>query len=384
MVLRTGRRSSQDLLKKRVLETGLCTGCGACVGLCPYQVIYSDRTVQLHRCDLEDGKCQAFCPRAEIDLGSLRSRLFDAADLTPEIGAVQGYYFSRAADPRLRAITQHGGTVTVLMELALAENLINSAIVSSGRRDLEQSCVIIKDKAALRTKAGSKFLVSPTVAAFNQKDAESAGNIGVVVTPCQALALAKMKLKPRKDDADGIDKLKIVIGLYCGWTLSAGKFKVLLLQNNIDPAEITGMDIPGGQKALALKTAGGEKMISFDHVDPCIREACRYCIDSTAEFADISVGSARFGAAWEEMRGWNQMLVRTARGRQLVDLAVNRGVLEIRPAPVEALQELKKAAAAKKRTALKNIIRKSGSAKNLLYLRSSDPFVKKFLAKNKR
>jgi coenzyme F420 hydrogenase subunit beta len=382
MVLGTGKRSSQDLLKKRVLETGLCTGCGACVGLCPYQVIYSDRTVQLHRCDLEDGKCQAFCPRSEIDLDFLRNGLFDATDLTPEIGAVQSYYFSRAADPQLRAITQHGGTVTALMELALTEGLIDSAIVSSGRRDLEQSSLIIKDKSALRTKTGSKFLVSPTVAAFNKTAAESAGNIGVVVTPCQALALAKMKFKPRKDDAAGIDKLKLVIGLYCGWTLSAEKFKALLLQNNIDPAEITGMDIPGGQKALALKTTGGEKMISFDHVEPCIREACRYCIDSTAEFADISVGSARFGAAWEEMRGWNQMLVRTARGRQLVDLAVNRGVLEIRQAPAEALKELKKAAAAKKRTALKNIIRKSGSAKNLLYLRSSDPFVKKFLAKN--
>ncbi|PKN68859.1 MAG: hypothetical protein CVU54_13380 [Deltaproteobacteria bacterium HGW-Deltaproteobacteria-12] len=382
MVLGTGKRSSQDLLKKRVLEAGLCTGCGACVGLCPYQVIYSDRTVQLHRCDLKDGKCQAFCPRAEIDFGSLRSRIFDAADLTPEIGAVQGYYFSRAADPQLRAIAQHGGTVTVLMDLALAEGLIDSAIVSSGRRNLEQNSAIIKDKDELRKKAGSKFLVSPTVAAFNQTAAESTGNIGVVVTPCQALALAKMKIKPRKDDADSIDRLKIVIGLYCGWTLSAEKFKALLWQNNIDPAEITSMDIPGGQKVLAIKTAGGEKMISFDYVDPCIREACRYCIDSTAEFADISVGAARFGAAGEEMRGWNQIIVRTSRGRQLVDLAVSRGVLEIREAPAEALQELKKAAAAKKKTALKNIIRKSGSARNLLYLRSSDPFVKKFLAKN--
>lgn len=381
MVSKAGKPSSQEILKKNVLNADLCTGCGACVGLCPYQVIYHDRTVQLHHCDLDDGKCQAFCPRSEIDLGSLRNKLFDSADLTSEIGAVKGYYISRATDPPLREIAQHGGTVTALMELALTEGLIDSAVVSSGGRDFGQSSINVKNKAALRRKTGSKFTVSPTVAAFNKIAVENAGNIGVVATPCQALALAKMKSKPRTDDTGNIDKLKIVIGLYCGWTLSQEKFQALLLQNNISPAEITGMDIPTGKKALVLQTGGGEKSISFDHVESCIREACRYCIDSTAEFADISVGSARFGADWEQMRGWNQLIVRTATGSRLVDLALHRGVLEIRQAPDGILKELKEAAAEKKRAALKNIIRKSGSVKNLLYLNSSDPDVKKYLEK---
>jgi len=144
------------------------------------------------------------------------------------------------------------------------------------------------------------------------------------------------------------------------------------------------MDIPAGKKALVLNTASGEKNISFEHVEPCIREACRYCIDSTAEFADISVGSARFGKKWEEMRGWNQMIVRTERGGRLVDLALHRGILEVRIAPDGILQELKEAAAEKKRTALKNIVRKSGSARNLLYLSSSDSLVKKYMVKIKR
>jgi coenzyme F420 hydrogenase subunit beta len=74
--------------------------------------------------------------------------------------------------------------------------------------------------------------------------------------------------------------------------------------------------------------------------------------------------------------------VRTAKGKELVELAIKRGVLEIREAPVESLQELKKAAMEKKNTALRNIIRKSGSAKNLLYLDRHDPIVQKFL-KNK-
>jgi coenzyme F420-reducing hydrogenase beta subunit len=81
------------------------------------------------------------------------------------------------------------------------------------------------------------------------------------------------------------------------------------------------------------------------------------------------------------MRRWNQLIVRTEKGKELVELAIKRGVLEIREAPEESLQELKKAAVEKKKTALKNIIRKSGSAKNLLYLDRRDAVVQKFLAK---
>ena len=382
MIVRMGiglgvKVKNQKFLKKYVLDEGLCTGCGACVGLCPYQVIYHDRTVQLHNCDLEDGKCYAFCPRTATDLAALRELLFEQDDLTPEIGAVKGYYFSKAVDPELRKIAQHGATVTALMELALAEGLIDSAIVSSRDQEFMQNGAIANDRGAMRKNAGSKFTVSPTVAAFNQLVTQESGNIGVVATPCQALALAKMKLV--KEDNPKIDQLKLVVGLYCGWTLSAEKYTKLLLEKNIDLESITGMDIPAGKNILELFTNNGAKSIPFDEVQDCIREACLYCLDSTAEYADVSVGSARFAGNWEEVRQWNQLIVRTAKGRELVELAVKRGVLEVREAPAESLKELKDAAVKKKKEALKNIIQKSGSVKKLLYLDSRDPAVQKYL-----
>ena len=371
--------NSQKFLKKYVLEEGLCTGCGACVGLCPYQVIYHDRTVQLHHCDLEDGKCYAFCPRTTTDLAALRALLFEPDDLTPEIGAVKCYYFSQAVDPELRKIAQHGATVTALMELALAEDLIDSAIVSSRNQEFMQNGAIVNDRVTLRKNAGSKFTVSPTIAAFNQLVTEDKGNIGVVATPCQALALAKMKLV--KEDTAKIDQLILVVGLYCGWTLSAEKYTKLLFQNDIDLESITGMDVPAGENVLELYTNNDVKSVPFDEVQDCIREACLYCMDSTAEYADVSVGSARFAGNWEDVRKWNQLVVRTEKGRELVDLAIKKGVLEVREAPAASLKELKDAAVNKKKEALKNIIQKSGSIKKMLYLDGRDPVVQKFLTK---
>jgi len=373
---------SQKILKEEVLESDLCTGCGACVGLCPYQVIYHDRTVQLHPCDLENGKCYDFCPRTSTDLNELRNMLFDAGDLTPETGAVKGYYFSRATDPQLRKDVQHGGTVTALMELALLEGLIDSAIISVRDQEFGQNGVVVTDKEALRKNAGSKFTVSPTVAAFNQLAAtKDAGKIGVVATPCQALALAKMKLKSVKEDSGKIEQLKLVIGLYCGWAFAVEKFNELMGQNDVALESITGMDIPAGKNSLEIYTLNGTKSFPLSDAQTCIRSACNYCLDSTAEYADISVGAARFGDNWEEMRHWNQMVVRTGKGRNLIDLAIKRGVLEVREAPAESLRQLKNAAGEKKKTALQNIIRKSGSAKNLLYLDRHDPGVRRFLAK---
>jgi coenzyme F420 hydrogenase subunit beta len=374
---------SQTKLKKDVLERSLCTGCGACVSLCPYQVIYSDRTIQLFDCDLQDGKCYAFCPRTPADYGRIRESLFNVDELTSEIGAVKGFYLTRAADPDLRARAQHGGTVTALLEAAMAEGLIDSAIVSARNADLEQEGKLLEDHYLLRDNAKSNFTVSPTVAAFNRLDGAGNKKVGVVATPCQAIALAKMKTA----DVQGyhkINQLKLVIGLFCGWTLSIESFGRLLHQYGLSREALAGMDIPAGENILELYTKESVIAVPMVEVDSCVRMACRYCIDSTAEFADLSVGAARFGGECDEMRRWNQVIVRSQCGKDLIELAREKGMLEFREAPASALQDLKNAAAGKKRKALKNIVEKSGSVKNLLYLSTDDPVVRKYLSVEKK
>jgi len=78
------------------------------------------------------------------------------------------------------------------------------------------------------------------------------------------------------------------------------------------------------------------------------------------------------------------VIVRSRRGEDLIELAREKGVLELREAPASALQDLKNAAAGKKRKALKNIVEKSGSVKNLLYLSTDDLVVRKYLRIEKK
>ena len=263
--------------------------------------------------------------------------------------------------------------MTALMALAIQEGIIDTAVITEGRKDFLPHGIIAKDPSDIKKLGKSNFVMSPMIAEFNKVAKEEHNKIGVVATPCQALALAKMRLKPIATDANNIDKLKLVIGLFCGWAFSWHKF-VDLLRKKTDLDTITGMDIPPSKyHAIEVYTKNGTIKISLDDVTPCIREACLYCFDMTAEFSDIAVGSARLPEGWEVARSWNQVIVRTQVGHELMELARTKGLLEFRDVPDGNLEKLKKASMNKKRMAVKNLIEKSGSSDNLLYLNRNDP-----------
>ena len=177
------KHSGQKELQARVVRAGLCTGCGACVGLCPYQASYEDRLVFLNRCDLTSGRCHAFCPRTPTDLHALREALFDRTDLTPEIGAVRGFYLARARDLRIREKAQHGGSVTALIYLALKEGLIGEAVLTGAGEDLLPQEVRISDPEEVTELAKSRFVVSPVLGLFNRLAVDDPVKIGIVATP---------------------------------------------------------------------------------------------------------------------------------------------------------------------------------------------------------
>ncbi len=362
----------QAWIKHQVMEQGLCTGCAACVGLCPYQRFFRDETAIIHDCDREWGRCSAYCPRGQVDLEALRRALYDPAELTPELGAVKGLYMTRARDERLRGRAQHGGTVSALVTLALAEGIIDTAVLAGRQQNHRSESVAVSDPASVADSAGSKFVVAPTVAKFHEVSQGPAAAIGVVATPCQALALARMRVAPVPGDEERVAKLKLVLGLFCGWALSWRALRGLLRQV-AGERQILGMDIPPSKhQIMELTTDQGVVEIPMDQVQACVRESCSYCYDLTCEFSDLSVGSARSPEGWEVDRGWNQVLVRTDLGAELLELARDRGVLEFKEAPPENLAKLKQAALGKKNTCVANLEEVSGSKDELIYTRREE------------
>jgi coenzyme F420 hydrogenase subunit beta len=359
----------QAWIKNQVMAQGLCTGCAACVGLCPYQRFYRDQTAIVHECDRTWGRCSAYCPRGQVDLNALRQTMFDPVDLTPELGAVKGLYMTRAKDLQMREKAQHGGTVSTLVALALEEGLIETAVLAESVKNHSSKSTAVSDPAQVASLSGSKFSVSPTVSKFNEISQGNSSRIGVVATPCQALALARMRVHPQPGDEERVKKLELVIGLFCGWALS---FKELqkLIKEKAGAEFIEGMDIPPSQhKIMELRTEKGIIEIPMEEVQACVRESCQYCYDLTCEFSDLSVGSARSPEGWAVDRGWNQVLVRTDKGQALLDLARSRGVLEFKEVPPENLDKLKAASLSKKNTCMVQLEEVSGQKDDLIYTR---------------
>jgi len=363
----------QKELKEQVQDEGLCTGCGACVDLCPYYATSKDKTVIKDICDRKSGRCYAFCPRTPTDLETIRQRLYDPEDLTPELGAVKGFFLTRSADRDIRSVAQHGGTVTTLMSLALETGFIDTALLAEGGGSSLPRGVAVTDPNEVSKLAKSKFIAAPMVEAFNGVSRGDSQKIGIVATPCQTLALAKMKMKPFPKNDSQIDKLRLTIGLFCGWVLSWRGLKALLEQK-IQHQPIVSLDIPPSKyKSMQVQTDTDLVEVALDEVEPHVREACKYCTDVTAEFSDISVGSARLPEGWEVAKGWNQVIVRTAAGQELLQLAKDKGVLEFREVPAGNLDKLKRASVNKKKTALNNLACKSGDREDLLYLDCREP-----------
>ncbi|MDX9789120.1 MAG: Coenzyme F420 hydrogenase/dehydrogenase, beta subunit C-terminal domain [Desulfobacterales bacterium] len=372
----TIQERSQTKIKETVLQNSLCTGCGACVHLCPYFAHYRDHTVILNECDGTQGRCYTYCPRTPTDLAALQQNGFDPVDLTPELGAIKALYLTRATNETVRSAAQHGGTVTTLMHLALAEGLIDTAVLANQSENLLAESCAIGCSDDLTSQSKSKFIVAPTVATFNQTAQGSARAIGVVATPCQALALAKMRAYSVPQDKEKMAKLKLVIGLFCGWALSWERFKSILDQQ-FQSRKILKIDIPPSKhQCMEVTTDSGTVEIPLAMIETCVRDNCRYCFDMTCEFADLSVGSARSADGWAVDKGWNQVIVRTETGRQLMESARAKGLLEFKAVPTENLEKLKQASLNKKRNCLTHLIEKSGNRQQLTYLNATDPVVR--------
>jgi coenzyme F420 hydrogenase subunit beta len=355
-----GNQALQDEVRAR----GLCTLCGACSGMCPYHVPHAGRMVTLDDCNLAQGRCYAFCPRTLTDLDLLSQTVFGVPYPASELGTVRDVLMARAASGDLRDRAQYGGTVSALVSFALRTGLIDTAVLTASDGGMLPSGKAVRDEAGVLACAGSNFIASPTLETFNREAAGDAQRIGVVATPCQALALAKMRASPL-ENRNNIDKLTLVVGLFCTWALKYRDFAAFLGERApLD--QVIKVDIPPPPANVCEVYVNSTRVaIPLDEVRAFVRATCHVCIDMTAEFADVSVGAA------EGIEGWNTLIVRSDRGAKLVEAARAGGILETAPLPDTNLEHLKEAALLKKRRGLSNVVEKSGSKDDLLYLEPS-------------
>ncbi len=335
---------SLERLKTEVLDTGLCVACGACAGLCPHMVFYDGQVAAPDDCGLSAGRCYDLCPQAlEPEQVAKRRELHKAIgqEYSPPLGPHRVAWQAKATAPDLAGRVQYGGVVSALMSLAFELGMVEEAVLTkAGLRGAPEG-TRVRDRAGVLEAAGSLYAAGGSLMSLNQALAEDSNyKLGLVGLPCQVMAATAMKVHP--DYSAASNRLGLVIGLFCTWSLSARGLRALLAAEGVK-GPVHKYDIPPPPaEVLLVETESGAKEIPLAKVREKTLPGCALCPDMTAELADVSVGAV------EGRPGWNTVLVRTSDGESLIKEAEKRGLIILAKPAHESLEHLRSAAEGKR------------------------------------
>jgi coenzyme F420 hydrogenase subunit beta len=309
-------------LKAEIWDKGRCSGCGACVAVCPADALYFDEG-EMVASPQSNGYCK------QVSDGVLCGACYEVC---PRIGdqptGMLGEYLdlisAKAAFDVPRR--QSGGAVTAILTNALNTGLIDAVVtVTEDRWTLKPSSVVITKSDVLITEAGSRYswwvplLTALKYAAVDKKY----HRIAVVGVPCVVQALARIRASKHDLIRPYAASIRLVIGLFCTETfdytsLVLGKIR---MEKKIEPNQIKKMDVKG--KLEILMHDGTKAALSMKELESCVRKGCHICTDLTSVFADISAGAVGSSA------GSTTLIIRTPAGKSFVESAVQNKQLTV-------------------------------------------------------
>lgn len=341
-------------LFREVVTSGLCTGCAACIIVCPYDVLgyddgggrykpfhvdeaggFDDCTHGEKGCTL----CTRACPRFREWEPEIDNFLFGRERHEEEVfGISEEVVLARATDPLVNQAGQDGGLVSAMLIWALENDVIDAALVSYLEGD-GTSWKAIPGVARTREEvlagAGSRYTYSANTLAYGDAIAAGAERIALVGMSCQASAPPVMSARRAGKVAR---RFVLTIGLLCSKTFDDAIFDELFAARyGLAREEMVKMNIKGVFQIWMRDGSYHEVPLKEAHA--WTREGCKMCPDFAAEHADISTGG--IGAFGD----WTITIVRTERGKEIMARLAEDGAIEVRPssddpAAVELLGKL--------------------------------------------
>jgi coenzyme F420 hydrogenase subunit beta len=317
--------SFEESLEKEVVSAEKCTGCAACVVVCPLRcLVYSEEKPKIVNECTACGICAQICPRYDFSLPAIEKFVF-GRERKPEenFGIYRRIVIAQARDKSILQVCQDGGIVTALLMFALENGLVDGAVVSgvSENRPFYPVPRLATTPKEVLECAGTRYFYSPNLIAFQEGIKQKKESLAFVGTPCQIHALRRIEMVPLKKYAK---PLRLTIGLMCteSFTYEGLMEKIIQGELGINPHDISKMNIKG--KVLVNTKSGEIKTISLKDAKKYTRKGCASCTDFSAELADISAGGLG-------LSDWTFTIIRTEKGEELFQNAEREGLLKTKP-----------------------------------------------------
>ncbi|MBD3253687.1 MAG: hypothetical protein GF383_01265 [Candidatus Lokiarchaeota archaeon] len=341
---------------KVIFDAEICSGCGMCSGICPVNCITIENgfgTIDEDSC-IRCGLCYFLCPRSYLPIRVLnmyQEEKEKASELKDygNIGYFLDAYAAQTKIPEIREICQDGGIASTCLYYLLEKNKIDYALGARMSEDpWRPEPLLLKNKEDVLLASGTKYVNNPNLTLLNSKDLANK-KIAVVGVPCQMQALLKSHIYDI--GIPSVNSVLYRIGIFCmeSFPYEEGFLKICE-KLSVNVSDVKKTDINKGKFFIYTKS-GEELNIPIKEISNLAREDCEVCFDLTSESADISVGSIGAPA------GWNTVLIRTEKGKELfqnlieTDLIEHKPIKEVKP----GLPLLQKIAGFKKKGAEKHI-----------------------------
>jgi coenzyme F420 hydrogenase subunit beta len=315
-------------LLTKVVNAEKCTGCSACVSICPINCLeYFEGKPKIIKKCANCGICVLICPQYEYTQPSLEETIFGRQRKPEEeFGIYRRIVIAQASDEKVLQACQDGGVTTALLTYALEKEIIDGAAVSGVSQDKPFYPVprLVTTPEEVLECAGTRYTYSPNLLAFREGIDQNKKKLAFVGTPCQINALRKIEELTMKH----VNQLQFAIGLLCteSFTYEGLMEKHIQGKLGIDLHDVKKINIKA--KVLVTTKSGEVKVIPLKETKQYTRKNCTICTDFSAELADISVGGLG-------LSGWNFTIIRTEKGEELFDNAVRKGFLKTRPVEEE-------------------------------------------------
>ena len=348
-------------LERMIIEPGFCTLCGACEAACPVHAIKieHDKPHRLHDCSEHLDSCPIcydICPHTDALLFETLKFVAGAPHRRESIGYYRKILLAHATNPTLRDASRSGGVVTALLNFAITEKIIDSAIVSEASSKvpikIQPTINLVPDDTL--SAVDTKIVPSAVAETFGRAVFEHGKvSIAFVGIPCHIIALRKLQAWQHKL----MSSLRITIGLFCLWTFSLGRLLGYLLdEHNIAANEIQNVDLTANE--YVVTTENRVVQIPLSEAKSHIMNRCRTCTYFTSQLADISIGGAG------PLKDWSIVIIRNREGEDFFNRAAKEGIITTKKIETEpdALAHLLQLATYKRDAALQEIepMRKAG------------------------
>jgi coenzyme F420 hydrogenase subunit beta len=324
---------------QRVVESGLCTGCGGCAGVFPDKVTmafnaegYLRPQLPVQLSETENAQFAAFCPGAGL------RHVAPEAPYDALWGPLMQIRTGHAIDEQIRFQGSSGGVLSGLLTYLLESGKVDfvAHIKADPADPLGNAMTISRNRADVLGGAGSRYAPSSPLAQL-QTLLEQPGRFAIVGKPCDIAGLraaVREKLVPA-------ERIPYMLSFMCAGIPSRKGTLAILKKLEVEPQDVASFTFRGnGWPGMSTAITHDGRKQEMDYASSWgtilnrhLQFRCKVCPDGIGEFADVVGADAWYGKDgypdFAERAGRSLILSRTRVGEQLVQDAAQAGYISM-------------------------------------------------------